>query len=197
MITDISLEHTDTEAVLISQIIQLLRLLDTLSNPEIRDTAKAKELYLGIQETLEKHGEETNNEEMKTISMAMHEHNFTVCRSLISDYSYNRCESLIEQIKLLLITALYKIKCSGRFRGATRETLKDNGHKNTAFAGDLINIIRQPEYKHSVYRLEYVSSWHDTDKDSAVLTFADIKTGLDEDLKTCYKLSDTTIIEYK
>ena len=45
--------------------------------------------------------------------------------------------------------------------------------------------------------LEYVSAWHDTDKDSAVLTFADVKTGLDEDLKTCYKLGDTTIIEYK
>lgn len=45
--------------------------------------------------------------------------------------------------------------------------------------------------------LEYVSSWHDTDKDSAVLTFADIKTELDEDLKTCYKPGDTTIIEYK
>lgn len=45
--------------------------------------------------------------------------------------------------------------------------------------------------------LEYVSAWHDTDKDSAVLTFADINTGMDEDLKTCYKLGDTTIIEYK
>ena len=37
---------------------------------------------------------------------------------------------------------------------------------------------------------------NDTDKDSAVLTFADVKTGLDEDLKSCYKLGDTTIIEY-
>ena len=45
--------------------------------------------------------------------------------------------------------------------------------------------------------LEYVSSWHDTDKDNAVLTFADIKTGMDDDLKACYKLGDTTIIEYK
>lgn len=197
MITDITLEHNDTESTLISQIIELLRLLDTLSDPEIKDTAKTKDLYLDIQETFKKYGEETDSEEMKALSTALHGYNTTVCPSLISGYTYNRCESLVEQIELLLITALYKIKCSGRFRCATRETLKDNEHKNTAFAGDLINIIKQPEYKHSVYRLEYVSSWHDTDKDSAVLTFADIKTGLDEDLKVCYKLGDTTIIEYK
>lgn len=200
MITDIALEHNDTELTLVSQIIELLRLLDTLSDPEIKDTDKTKDLYLDIQETFKKYGEETDSEEMKALSTALQGYNTTICPSLISGYTYNRCESLIEQIELLLITALYKIKCSGLFRGATRETLKDNGHKNTAFAGDLINIIKQPEYKQKVfknYKLEYVSAWHDTDKDSAVLTFADVKTGLDEDLKSCYKLGDTTIIEYK
>ena len=34
MITDIALEHNDTELTLVSQIIELLRLLDTLSDPE-------------------------------------------------------------------------------------------------------------------------------------------------------------------
>ena len=63
MITDIALEHNDTESTLISQIIELLRLLDTLSNPETKDTAKTKDLYLDIQETFKKYGEETDSEE--------------------------------------------------------------------------------------------------------------------------------------
>ena len=44
MITDISLEHNNTESTLISQIIEMLRLLDTLSYPEIKDTSKTKDL---------------------------------------------------------------------------------------------------------------------------------------------------------
>lgn len=195
MITDISLEHNGTESTLISQIIELLRLLDKLSDPEIKDTAKAEDLYLDIQETFKKYGEETDNEEMKTLSVALQGYSDTVCSYLRSGYEYFRVEALMEQIKLMLITTLYKIKYSGRFRGATRETLKDNGHKNTAFAGDLINFTDPTAYK-----FEYVSAWHDTDKDSVVLTFADIKDGLDENSpksKICYKLGDTTIIEYK
>ena len=43
MITDIALEHNDTELTLVSQIIELLRLLDTLSDPEIKDTSKTKD----------------------------------------------------------------------------------------------------------------------------------------------------------
>ena len=55
MITDIALEHNDTELTLVSQIIELLRLLDTLSDPEINDTDKTKDLYLDIQETFKKY----------------------------------------------------------------------------------------------------------------------------------------------
>ena len=103
MITDITLEHNDTESTLISQIIELLRLLDTLSDPEIKDTDKTKDLYIDIQETFKKYGEETDSEEMKALSTALHGYNTTVCPSLISGYTYNRCESLVEQIELLLI----------------------------------------------------------------------------------------------
>ena len=56
MITDITLEHNDTESTLISQIIELLRLLDTLSDPEIKDTDKPKDLVLDSQESFKKFG---------------------------------------------------------------------------------------------------------------------------------------------
>ena len=198
-----SINNEHPVPILSAQIIEALYYLDTIDNFDKRDLKKADEAYQTVTQALKQYGEVTSDEEMITLSNILDMYYKEVFYKIFRTCSINLNHIIVsEQIKLMLINILYRIKFES-FRKATKSTLNNGGYENIAFVGD---SLKSKPIKNDCpgFELEYVSSWHSTDNDSAILTFADVREGtakitdrLDIKYKKCYNMGDITTIEYK